>query len=162
MNTQLAGCGGCIAGAVITRIIGGKTDIIMMLNGALAGLVSITAEPLMPSPLAAIFIGAIGGVIMYFGTNFLNSMKLDDVVGAIPAHLFAGVWGTLAVPLTNPDASFGAQLIGVLSINLFIFVASYIIWSVMNSLFGIRLSKDAQAKGTDVTETGVIAYAIRD
>jgi Amt family ammonium transporter len=93
MNTQLAGCGGCIAGAAITRIIGGKTDIIMMLNGALAGLVSITAEPLMPSPLAAICIGAIGGVIMYFGTNFLNSMKLDDVVGAIPVHMFAGIWG---------------------------------------------------------------------
>ena len=106
MNTQLAACGGCMAGAAITRLIGGKTDIVMMLNGALAGLVSITAEPLMPSPLLAIGIGAVGGVIMYYGTNFLNSLKLDDVVGAIPVHMFAGIWGTLVVPLTNPDASY--------------------------------------------------------
>ena len=101
MNTQLAACGGCIAGAVITRILGGKTDIIMMLNGALAGLVSITAEPLMPSPMLSIVIGAIGGVIMYFGTLFLEKMRLDDVVGAIPVHMFAGIFGTLIVPLSN-------------------------------------------------------------
>ena len=106
MNTQLAACGGCMAGAIITRLIGGKTDIVMMLNGALAGLVSITAEPLMPSPLLSIFIGAIGGVIMFYGTQLLNSLKLDDVVGAIPVHMFAGIWGTLVVPFTNPDASF--------------------------------------------------------
>ena len=105
MNTQLAACGGCMAGAIITRLIGGKTDIVMMLNGALAGLVSITAEPLMPSPLLSIFIGAIGGVIMFYGTQLLNSFKLDDVVGAIPVHMFAGIWGTLVVPFTNPEAS---------------------------------------------------------
>ena len=104
MNTQLAACGGCMAGAIITRLIGGKTDIVMMLNGALAGLVSITAEPLMPSPLLSIGIGAIGGIIMYYGTQLLNSLKLDDVVGAIPVHMFAGIWGTLVVPFTNPDA----------------------------------------------------------
>ncbi len=162
MNTNLAACGGVLTAAIVTRLMFGKTDVVQMLNGAIGGLVAITAEPLAPSPLAAILIGAVGGIIVVFGTKLLFSFKLDDVVGAIPAHLFAGVWGTLAVPLTNADASFGSQLIGVLSINLFIFVASYIIWSVMNSLFGIRLSKDAQAKGTDVTETGVIAYAIRD
>jgi Amt family ammonium transporter len=92
----------------------------------------------------------------------LFSFKLDDVVGAIPAHLFSGIWGTLAVPLTNADATFSAQLIGVVSVNVFVFIVSYFIWSIMNSLFGITLSKEAQAKGTDVTETGVIAYAIRD
>ena len=162
MNTQLAGCGGCIAGAAITRIIGGKTDIIMMLNGALAGLVSITAEPLMPSPLAAICIGAIGGVIMYFGTNFLNSMKLDDVVGAIPVHMFAGIWGTLIVPATNADASFSTQLIGVLAVNAFVFIVAFIVFSLMKATVGLRLSKEGESKGTDVTETGVIAYAIRD
>ena len=162
MNTQLAACGGCMAGAIITRLIGGKTDIVMMLNGALAGLVSITAEPLMPSPLLSILIGAIGGVIVVYGTKFLLSLKIDDVVGAIPAHLFAGIWGTLAVPITNPDASFVTQLLGVVSINVSVFIVSFIIWSIMKNTFGIRLSKDGESKGTDVTETGVIAYAIRD
>ena len=92
----------------------------------------------------------------------LFSFKLDDVVGAIPAHMFAGIWGTLAVPLTNGDASFSAQIIGVLSINIFVFIAAYIVFVIMKSTFGIRLSKEAETKGTDVTETGVIAYAIRD
>ena len=101
-------------------------------------------------------------MIVVFGTKILFNFKLDDVVGAIPAHLFAGIWGTLAVPLTNADASFSAQLIGVLSINIFVFVVSYIIWTIMKSTFGIRLSREAETKGTDVTETGVIAYAIRD
>ena len=162
INTNLAACGGVMAAAIITRLIYGKTDVIQMLNGAIGGLVAITAEPLAPTPLAAIFIGAIGGLIVVFGTRLLFTFKLDDVVGAIPAHMFAGIWGTLAVPLTNADASFSAQLIGVLSINIFVFAVSYIVWSVMKATFGIRLSKEAETKGTDVTETGVIAYAIRD
>jgi len=162
INTNLAACGGVLAAGVITRLMFGKTDVIQMLNGAIGGLVAITAEPLAPSPLAAILIGAVGGLIVVFGTKLLFNFKLDDVVGAIPAHLFAGIWGTLAVPLTNTDANFSAQLIGVLSINIFVFVVSYIVWSIMKSLFGIRLSKEAETKGTDVTETGVIAYAIRD
>ncbi len=162
INTNLAACGGVMAAAIITRLMFGKTDVIQMLNGAIGGLVAITAEPLAPSPLAAIFIGAVGGLIVVFGTKLLFSFKLDDVVGAIPAHMFAGIWGTLAVPLTNTDASFSAQLIGVLSINIFVFAVSYIIWSIMKATFGIRLSKEAETKGTDVTETGVIAYAIRD
>ena len=162
INTNLAACGGVMAAAIITRLMFGKTDVIQMLNGAIGGLVAVTAEPLAPSPLAAIFIGAVGGLIVVFGTKLLFSFKLDDVVGAIPAHMFAGIWGTLAVPLTNTDASFSAQLIGVLSINIFVFAVSYIIWSIMKATFGIRLSKEAETKGTDVTETGVIAYAIRD
>ena len=162
MNTQLEGCGGCIAGAVITRIVGGKTDIIMMLNGALAGLVSITAEPLMPSPMAAIVIGAIGGLIMYFGTNFLNSLKLDDVVGAIPVHMFAGIWGTLIVPFSNPDTSFGTQLIGVLSVISFVFVVSFVVIYIIKSTVGLRISEEAEKLGTDKAEVGVIAYSIRD
>ena len=162
INTNLAACGGVLAAAVVTRLLFGKTDVIQMLNGAIGGLVAITAEPLAPTPLAAILIGAIGGVIVVFGTKLLFSFKLDDVVGAIPAHMFAGIFGTLVVPMTNADATFSAQLIGVLSINIFVFVVAYIVWSIMNSFFGIRLSKEAQAKGTDVTETGVIAYAIRD
>ena len=162
INTNLAACGGVLAAGAITRLMYGKTDVIQMLNGAIGGLVAITAEPLAPSPFAAILIGAIGGLIVVFGTKLLFSFKLDDVVGAIPAHLFAGIWGTLAVPLTNADATFSAQLIGVLAVNIFVFGVSFIVWSVMKGIFGIRLSKEAETKGTDVTETGVIAYAIRD
>ena len=162
INTNLAACGGVMAAALVTRLMIGKTDVIQMLNGAIGGLVAITAEPLMPSPLAAILIGGIGGIIVVFGTKLLFSLKIDDVVGAVPAHLFAGVWGTLAVPITNPDTTFGAQLLGVVSINAFVFVVAFIVWSVMKATMGIRLSKEAELKGTDVTETGVIAYAIRD
>ena len=133
-----------------------------MLNGCIGGLVAITAEPLMPSPIAAILIGAVGGVIVVYGTKFLMSVKIDDVVGAVPAHLFAGIWGTLIVPATNPDANFGAQALGVVSINAFVFVVAYIVWSIMKATIGIRLSKEAELKGTDVSETGVVAYAIRD
>ena len=110
----------------------------------------------------AILIGATGGVIVVFGTKFLLSLKIDDVVGAIPAHLFAGIWGTLAVPLTNNDANFGSQFLGVISINVFVFAVSLIVWLIMKKTMGIRLSKVAEIKGTDVSETGVIAYAIRD
>ena len=162
LNTFLAGAGGVLAAAVTTRLGFGKTDVIQMLNGCIGGLVAITAEPLMPSPLASILIGAAGGVIVVYGTKLLFSLKIDDVVGAIPAHLFAGIWGTLAVPITNSGAKFGTQLLGVVSINVFVFVVSYIVWSVMKATIGIRLSKEGETKGTDVTETGVIAYAIRD
>ena len=162
LNTFLAGAGGVLAAAVTTRLGFGKTDVIQMLNGCIGGLVAITAEPLMPSPLASILIGAVGGVIVVYGTKLLFSLKIDDVVGAIPAHLFAGIWGTLAVPITNSGASFVTQLLGVVSINAFVFIVSFIVWFLMKSTFGIRLSKEGETKGTDVTETGVIAYAIRD
>ena len=162
LNTFLAGAGGVMAAATVTRLNFGKTDVVQMLNGCIGGLVAITAEPLMPSPLAAILIGAVGGIIVVYGTKLLFTLKIDDVVGAIPAHLFAGIWGTLAVPITNPDTSFGTQLLGVLSINIFVFVVALIVWAIMKSTIGIRLSKEAETKGTDVTETGVIAYAIRD
>ena len=162
INTNLAACGGVLAAAILTRLMLGKTDVLQMLNGAIGGLVAITAEPLMPSPLAAILIGAVGGIIVVFGTKLLFSYKIDDVVGAIPAHLFAGIWGTLAVPITNSSANFGTQLLGVVSINVFVFILAFVIWSIMKNTVGIRLSKEAELKGTDVSETGVIAYAIRD
>ena len=162
INTFLAGAGGVMAAATVTRLGFGKTDVVQMLNGRIGGLVAITAEPLMPSPLAAILIGGVGGVIVVYGTKLLFALQIDDVVGAIPAHLFAGIWGTLIVPATNPDASFSAQLIGVLAVNIFIFVIAYIVWSIMKATVGLRLSKEAETKGTDVSETGVIAYAIRD
>ena len=162
MNTQLAACGGVIAGAVVTRLIGGKTDVVMMLNGALAGLVSITAEPLMPSPILAIAIGAVGGVIMYYGTSLLNSLKLDDVVGAIPVHMFAGIFGTLVVPLSNSETTFVIQLLGVTSVCIFVFTSSYIVLSIIKSTMGLRISKEAEKLGTDKAEVGVVAYSIRD
>ena len=170
VNTHLAGCGGCAAGAIITRLVGGKTDIIMMLNGALAGLVSITAEPLAPSPLVAIIIGAVGGLIMYLGTHLLNRLKLDDVVGAIPVHMFAGIWGTLIVAYTNPynevsnpeGATLLGQFIGVASVIAFVFISSYVVISIIKATIGLRISEDAEKLGTDKAEVGVIAYSIRD
>ncbi len=162
VNTHLAGAAGTVAGAAITRLLGGKTDIIMMLNGALAGLVAITAEPLTPSPLLAMLIGAIGAVIMYFGTKMLENFGLDDVVGAIPVHMFAGIFGTLVVPLSNSDTSFGTQFIGIISVVTFSFVLSYVAFSTMKSTIGLRISKAAEKLGTDKAEIGVTAYSIRD
>jgi len=161
INTLLAGAGGVMAAAAVTRL-SGKTDVVQMLNGCIGGLVAITAEPLMPSPFASILIGAVGGIIVVYGTKMLFALKIDDVVGAIPAHMFAGIWGTLIVPATNSGANFGTQLLGVISINAFVFVAAFIVWSLMKATMGIRLSKEAELKGTDVSETGVIAYSIRD
>ena len=162
VNTHLAGAAGTFAGAVVSRLIGGKTDVIMMLNGALAGLVAITAEPLTPSPLAAIVIGAIGAIIMYFGTKMLENFGLDDVVGAIPVHMFAGIFGTLVVPFTNADTSFGTQFVGTISVVLFSFVLSYIVFVALKQTTGLRISKAAEKLGTDKAEIGVVAYSIRD
>jgi Amt family ammonium transporter len=162
INTNLAACAGVMTCAIITRLVNGKTDVIMMLNGALGGLVAITAEPLTPTPLMAIIIGSIGGIIVIVGTEALTRFKIDDVVGAIPVHLFAGIWGTLAVPLTNSGTSFGPQLLGTASICAFVFVVSFIVWSIMKATIGIRISEEAEKEGTDIAETGVTAYAIRD
>ena len=162
VNTHLAGSAGVVTGAVLTRLLGGKTDIIMMLNGALAGLVAITAEPLTPTPFVAIVIGSIGSIIMYFGTKFLERLQLDDVVGAIPVHMFAGIFGTLAVPITNPDTNFGTQFQGTISVCIFSFILSYIVFKALKKTIGLRISKEAEKLGTDKAEVGVIAYSIRD
>ena len=162
VNTHLAGAAGTVTGAAVTRLIGGKTDIIMMLNGALAGLVAITAEPLSPTPGLAIVIGSIGALIMYFGTKMLENFGLDDVVGAIPVHMFAGIFGTLIVPVSNPDTSFGTQLIGTISVCAFSFVLSYALFTALKATVGLRISKAAEKQGTDKAEIGVTAYSIRD
>ena len=162
INTNLAACGGGVVNALLTRFLYGKTDVIQMLNGALGGLVAITAEPLMPSPFLAIIIGGIGGAIVVFGSQLLAKLKIDDVVGAIPVHLFAGIWGTLAVVLSNPDASLGSQIIGILSVNIFVFVVSFVVWYIMKKTAGIRISQEAEKLGTDKVEIGVVAYMIRD
>ncbi len=162
VNTHLAGAAGTFTGAAITRLIGGKTDIVMMLNGALAGLVAITAEPLTPGPITSMFIGSIGAIIMYYGTKMLESFGLDDVVGAIPVHMFAGVFGTLVVPLTNPETSFGTQFIGTVSVCIFSFILSWVTFTTLKSTIGLRISRAAEKLGTDKAEVGVTAYSIRD
>jgi len=162
VNTHLAGAAGVVTGAVVTRLLDSKTDVVMMLNGALAGLVAITAEPLSPTPGLALVIGSMGSLIMYFGTKFLERMGLDDVVGAIPVHMFAGIFGTLIVPLTNADTSFGSQFTGVIAVCSFSFILSFIIFKTLKATVGLRISKEAEKLGTDVAEIGVRAYAIRD
>ena len=162
VNTHLAGAAGTVTGAAMTRLIGGKTDIVMMLNGALAGLVAITAEPLTPGPITAMVIGSIGAVIMYYGTKMLERLGLDDVVGAIPVHMFAGIFGTLVVPFTNENTDFGTQFVGMFSVVVFSFVLSYLTFTAMKATIGLRISKEAEKLGTDKAEVGVIAYSIRD
>ena len=162
INTNLAACAGVMVCAGVSRLVGGKTDVIMMLNGALGGLVAITAEPLTPSPIMAIIIGGIGGRVVYYGTLLLIKLKIDDVVGAIPVHGFAGIWGTLAVPLTNSGANFGSQIYGILWINIFVFIIAFIVWYLMKISMGIRISEEAEKLGTDKAEVGVMAYSIRD
>tara|TARA_Y100001970_G_scaffold166381_1_gene203515 strand:+ start:358 stop:1650 length:1293 start_codon:yes stop_codon:yes gene_type:complete len=162
VNTHLAGAAGTVTGAVLSRLLGGKTDVIMMLNGALSGLVAITAEPLAPTPGLAIVIGSIGAVIMYFGTKMLENLGLDDVVGAIPVHMFAGIFGTLVVPLSNKQTAFSTQFLGTLSVCVFSFFLSYLIFKIMKATIGLRISKEAEKLGTDKAEVGVVAYAIRD
>tara|TARA_B100000674_G_scaffold383226_1_gene326358 strand:- start:957 stop:2180 length:1224 start_codon:yes stop_codon:yes gene_type:complete len=162
MNTNLAAAAGVVVAAFLTRVVYDKTDVVQMLNGALGGLVAITAEPLMPSPIIAIIVGGIGGAIVVFGSQLLIRIQIDDVVGAIPVHMFAGIWGTLAVVISNTEVSLGAQVIGILAVNIFVFVTSFIVWSILKSTIGIRISEEAEKKGTDKVEIGVTAYMIRD
>ncbi|MDG2187161.1 MAG: ammonium transporter [Hyphomicrobiales bacterium] len=158
MNTNLAAAGGVVAAVILTQILYKKVDLTMCLNGALAGLVSITAEPLMPSPLSAIIIGGIGGVIVVFAVPMLDKLKIDDVVGAIPVHLLAGIWGTLVVPWSNPDTSLITQFIGVISIGLFVSAISAVVWFVLKSTIGIRVSEESEQVGVDKAELGMEAY----
>ena len=157
-NTNTAAAGGALAALILTQLMYGKPDLTMILNGALAGLVSITAEPLTPSLGMATIIGAIGGVIVVFGVPFLDKLKIDDVVGAIPVHLFGGIWGTLAVLLTNPDATFAGQIVPMIIVGVFVFVVSYIVWSILNMAGGIRVDAEAEETGLDMTELGIEAY----
>ncbi|MEL0232457.1 MAG: ammonium transporter [Hyphomicrobiales bacterium] len=158
MNTNLAAAGGVVAAIILSQILYKKVDLTMALNGALAGLVSITAEPLMPSPLSAIIIGAIGGIIVVLAVPMLDKLKIDDVVGAIPVHLLAGIWGTLVVPWSNPDTSIVTQFIGVISIGIFVSAISAVVWFVMKSTIGIRVSEEAELNGVDKAELGMDAY----
>ncbi|WP_420413175.1 ammonium transporter [Roseibium sp.] len=157
-NTNMAAAAGVIAVVVLTQVLYKKVDVTMALNGALAGLVSITAEPLAPSIWQAVFIGAIGGVIVVFTVPLLDKLKIDDVVGAIPVHLIAGIWGTLIVPLSNGDTSYVTQIIGIVAYGVFTFVISGIVWYALKAAVGIRVSDEEEALGLDKVEVGVEAY----
>ena len=146
-NTNLAAAGGVVAALILTQLVYGKVDITMVLNGALAGLVSITAEPLTPGPFAAILIGAVGGAIVVFTVPLLDKLKVDDVVGAIPVHLLAGIWGTIVVPVTNDGASFGTQIIGIVAMGAFAFITSFIVWTILKVTIGVRVSPEDEMNG---------------
>ena len=130
----------------------------MILNGALAGLVAITAEPLTPTIGEATLIGAVGGFIVVFGVPLLDKFEVDDVVGAIPVHLFAGIWGTIAVVFTNNDASLGVQLYSIFIIGVFTISVSFIMWVALRAVLGLRVSEDEEIKGLDTSELGMEAY----
>lgn len=158
VNTNMAASAGAVAAVITTQLLFGKIDLTMVLNGALAGLVSITAEPLAPSILASLLIGGVGGALAVFVVPMLDKMKIDDVVGAIPVHLVAGIWGTMIVPATNADTSFATQAIGIAAIGGFTFVLSFILWTVLKMTTGIRVDREAEITGLDISEMGMEAY----
>ncbi|MEO1399433.1 MAG: ammonium transporter, partial [Pseudomonadota bacterium] len=156
-NTNMAAAAGAVAALILTQVMYGKPDLTMVLNGALAGLVSITAEPLAPTLFLALIIGAVGGVIVVFTVPLLDKLKIDDVVGAIPVHGFAGIWGTFAVVLTG-TSTVGAQVTGMVAIIGATFVLSLVFWFILKAIMGIRVSEEAEINGLDTTELGMEAY----
>ena len=157
-NTNMAAAAGAIAALILTQIMYKKPDLTMILNGCLAGLVSITAEPLAPSLFGSLWIGAVGGIIVIFTIPMLDKMKIDDVVGAIPVHLFAGIWGTIAVVFYNADTNIVTQLTGIVAYGVFTFVVSIVLWFILKAIMGIRVSEEAEVMGLDVAELGMEAY----
>jgi Amt family ammonium transporter len=158
VNTNMAAAGGVIAGIITARLMFGKADLTMALNGALAGLVAITAEPLNPVPLEATLIGAIGGTLVVLAIVTLDKLKIDDPVGAISVHGVVGIWGLMVVPYTNSDASLGTQFIGMITILGWTFVTSLIVWGILKMIMGIRVSEEEEYEGLDVGECGLEAY----
>jgi len=158
LNTNAAAAGGVIAALIVAKMMFGKADLTMILNGALAGLVAITAGPDTPTPLMATMIGAVGGTLVVFSIITLDKFKLDDPVGAISVHGVVGLWGLLAVPLTNSDASFTGQLAGAATIFIWVFGTSFIVWYVLKLVMGIRVSEQEEYDGVDLSECGMEAY----
>lgn len=157
-NTNTAAAAGAVAALILTQLLYTKPDLTMILNGALAGLVSITAEPLTPSLFEATLIGAVGGLIVVFAVPMLDKLKIDDVVGAIPVHLFAGIWGTIAVVFTNGDASLGTQITSIIVVGGFVVLASSAVWLFLRATTGLRVSEEAETLGLDRSELGMEAY----
>lgn len=158
INTNMAAAAGVVAAMIATQLLYGKVDLTMALNGAIGGLVSITAEPLAPSIGQALFIGAIGGILVVLAVPLLDKLKIDDVVGAIPAHLVCGIWGTMIVPLSNTGTAYGTQFLGVVSIGVFAIIASTIGWMLLKLTVGIRVSEEDELTGLDKSELGIEAY----
>ena len=158
INTNMAAAAGVVAAMVVSQVLYGKVDLTLALNGAIGGLVSITAEPLTPSIPAAMFIGAIGGSLIVLSVPLLDKLKIDDVVGAIPAHLVCGIWGTMIVPFTNTDASYTGQFVGVAAVGIFAFTASVIVWTALKYTIGARVTAEEELQGLDKTELGIEAY----
>lgn len=157
-NTNAGAVGGALAAAVLSALLYKKVDLTFVINGALAGLVSVTAEPLTPGLGTATLIGAVGGAIVIFTVPLLDKLKIDDVVGAIPVHLFAGIWGTIAVVFTNPDANIGVQLLAIVAVGVFVFVISLVVWAILKAMMGLRPTAEDEDLGLDVAEVGVEAY----
>jgi Amt family ammonium transporter len=158
VNTNAAACGGLIAALALARILFGKADLTMALNGALAGLVAITAEPADPTPLAATIIGAIGGLLVVVSIVTLDKLKIDDPVGAISVHGVAGLWGVFAVLISDAEATFVGQFVGALTIFVWVFVASLIVWLIIKAIIGIRVTEEEEFEGVDISECGMEAY----
>ena len=158
INTNMAAAAGVVAAMIATQLLYGKVDLTMALNGAIGGLVSITAEPLAPSIGQALFIGAIGGILVVLAVPLLDKLKIDDVVGAIPAHLVCGIWGTMIVPLSNTGTAYSTQFLGVISIGVFAIIASTIGWMLLKLTVGIRVSEEDELTGLDKSELGIEAY----
>ena len=158
INTNMAAASGVVVAMILTQLMYKKVDLTMLLNGALGGLVSITAEPLAPTMGWAMLIGGVGGVLVVLTVPLLDKLKIDDVVGAIPVHLVCGIWGTLIVPLTNTDASYGTQIVGIVSIGIFVAVTSAIVWFILKAVMGIRVSEEDEVQGLDKAEIGIEAY----
>ena len=158
VNTNMAAAGGLVAALLLSRLWFGKADLTMALNGALAGLVAITADPLSPSPIMATTIGAIGGLLVVGSIVLLDKLKIDDPVGAISVHGTVGIWGVLAVLITNGDASFKGQIVGVVSIFAWAFLVSLVVWFALKAIIGIRVSEEEEYEGVDLSECGLEAY----
>lgn len=158
VNTNMAAAGGVIAALLLVRFLWGKADLTMALNGALAGLVAITAEPLTPSPLTATIFGALGGCLVVFSIITLDRMKIDDPVGAISVHGVVGILGLLLVPVTNDSANFGTQILGIVSIVAWTALTSLVLWFIIKLIMGVRVSEEEEYKGVDVSECGIEAY----
>ena len=158
LNTNAAAAGGVLGALIISKVLFNKADLTMILNGALAGLVAITAGPDTPTPVLATLIGAVGGVLVVFSIMMMDKFKIDDPVGAISVHGVVGLWGLLAVPLTNSDASFIGQIVGAATILVWVFGASFITWLVLKKVMGIRVSEEEEAAGVDISECGMEAY----
>jgi len=158
LNTNTAAAGGAIAALLMSKLLFGKADITMALNGALAGLVAITAEPSTPTPLIATLFGAAGGVLVVLSIRAFDKLKIDDPVGAISVHGVVGILGLMLVPLTNSDATFSGQIIGALTIFAWVFGVSLIIWAILKAVLGIRVTEEEEYTGVDLLECGQEAY----